>query len=430
MNATVKSERRFHDSWAFYLYALLYTILSTVLFMYKAPSSSITSSVESMHLREVLLFNVAFLIAMLSAFLVMCYFVPKLMIYLSVVMLPALSIIAFIKAPEKAAVGIILGIINIVVLLTVVFQIIGHIDYISKMISVSAGIFFSGMFGVLMVFLFTTTLLVIQLVPAVMVDTTNDIVSYLRYSIVLLESWTILISHYFNHVYMASMVFNIISGERDAASTSLSNSFYALGSISYGALLLAMITTIKAILSDSSRIASERNRERASRSLFKSIMLAISQAILNILGDAVRFANSFAFPYLSIHGTEYEVSVSKSFHLITSSDMRPITSFSGASFLVTFITMIFMLSNGYMNFELFSSLGLSFDNKSNIIYMGVVSLLFSAVFANIFFLIKSAVLAVVFTAISAPEATAKFDPELIEILNHKRNEMVRMENPK
>jgi hypothetical protein len=313
-----KSERRFHDSWAFYLYAFLYIVLNTVFFMFKAPMSSITSSLESLKLKEVLLYNTAFLFAMLTVILLMCYFAPKFMIYMCVILIPALSIAAFIRSPEKRITGTVLGILNIIILIAVVFLILRHIDYISKMLSVAARIFFSNILGVLEVFLITNTLLVLQLLPAMMVDTTNDLVNHLRYVTVLLVFWTIFISYYFNHVYMASVVFNTMSGERSVFGTSISNSFCALGSISYGALLLAMIATLQVILSDA-RAAGKRDER--SRSLFRSIIIAVSQFFLDILGNIVKFANALAFPYLSVHGTGYEESVAKSFQLVTGSDL-------------------------------------------------------------------------------------------------------------
>lgn len=421
-----KSERRFHDAWAFYLYVFLYIVLSTVFIINMAPMSTVSSSFEGLKLKEVLLYNTVFLLAMLAGILLMCYFMPKFMIYLSIIMLPAISIASFIRSPEKKITGVILGIFNIIILLFVVLMIIRHIDYISKMLSTAARIFFSNIFGVLLVFSITNALLIIQLIPAMMADATNDIIRYLRYATVLLVFWTIFISYYFNHVYMASVVFTTISGEGSVFTTSISNSFYALGSISYGALLLALIATLQTILSDA-EAANKRSGERGG-SLLRSIMISISQFILDILGSIVKFANVLAFPYLSVHGTGYEESVSNSFQLITSSDLGPLASFSGVNFVVGFVSLVFLASSGYMNLELFDKEGLSLDNIDNIVYIVLVIAFFNAMFNNIFFLLKSAVLAVVFTAISAPQAVAEFDPELSDVLNQKKNEMVHKES--
>lgn len=428
-NSPSKSERKFHDSWAFYLYAFLCIALNTVFLVFKTPASSITGSLENLKLKEVLLYNTLFLLVALTSILMMCYFFPKFMIYLSIIMLPVISIAVVIRSPEKRITGIILCILNLIILFMRVILIIKHIEYISKMLSIAAGIFFSNIFGVLTVFLITSTLMAIQLIPALMVDTSNSIVSYLRYIIVLSMSWTIFISYYFNNVYMASVVFNTISGERDVFGTSISRSFYALGSVSYGALLLAIITTIRTILSDAEN-ANRRSGKRGGGNLLRSIMHSISRFILNILGNIVKLSNTLAFPYLSVHGTGYEESISRSFQLMTSSDLGPLASFSGVDFVVEFFIIVFLLSTAYMNFELFNSLGLSLDNTDNVVYVILVVLFFWSLFIDILTLMKSAVLAVVFTVIAAPQAVARFDPELTNILDQKKNEMVHLESQK
>ncbi|ELA41783.1 uncharacterized protein VICG_01135 [Vittaforma corneae ATCC 50505] len=424
-NANKKREKQFHDSWAFILFMLLTIILNTIYIFNTSNFVDVTVKFYNDYkLGQLLLGNLVFTISIIAFSLVLCYSVPKFLIILSILLVPAASIAAWFFGAKDSSystvVGTVLLIINLIFILIVSIVILSHLDYIAKVISVASLIFFMNILGILLVITFVTSIFVLLSIPALLVDSTEPIIQNLRYLEILMASWQFFIALYFVQVFISSIIAAEVQKSGDVFGAAFTNSCYALGSISYGALLVAIVTTLQAMIQD----ARSRNRDRNERpNLLLAITGAIASLLLDILGDIIKFANAIAFPYLSVNGTSYEESVAKSFQILTNSGFEKVASISGVGFVIFTMMLSFFGSSMLFNYYFFLSyIGLSGDPTQNIIVSIVVTVLFGFIFGMVFSLLRAAVLALIYTTIAMPDETKEFDPEFVEILNEKKRQ--------
>ncbi|KAM0681093.1 hypothetical protein GINT2_000878 [Glugoides intestinalis] len=236
-----------------------------------------------------------------------------------------------------------------------------------------------------------------------------------------MQFWLLVACIYFIQVYISSVIVSEISNEDESSvfKTSFRNACYALGSISYSSLIVAIIYTLRAMVND----AATRNRSRDERpNLFSRILTSIALALLNALGDIAQMANAIALPYLSINGTSYQDSVIKSYQTLTHSEFENVASLMGIDFLIFTMTLLHCGLSVCFNYHfLIDYLGISPSSKGSVSIS--ISVLFSGVAEILFNLLAFSVIGLIFTIILLPNETKKYEPSFFELLSKKKNDL-------
>ncbi|EPR77770.1 hypothetical protein SLOPH_1209 [Spraguea lophii 42_110] len=120
--------------------------------------------------------------------------------------------------------------------------------------------------------------------------------------------WTMFALLYFMRVFISSFVCLEILTYSHVSSIlmeALSNTFYALGSIMFGAMLIAIVQTLRMLVS--------RDEERSD-----SILNSILYFLLSMLEDVIRFANEWVFVHIALYGKSYVKTLKTSFQELMS----------------------------------------------------------------------------------------------------------------
>lgn len=408
-NDTRRDKRVFHDGWAFYLYFLSYIIIITIFFVNIGDTSKIETIFADLNKNNFLLLNAGLFFMAALIFLICCYFIPKVLLWIVVLSVPSITALTLIKAPNVQALSLVFGVISLIWVLIFAFLILRHINYISKMLSAAAGILIRTFPVLVLVLAISTTFMILQLLPMIIDSKDNQILQRLKWGNVLLQFWTIEIFAYFNMVLISSISYNILTSNSCCLSKSLSNTFYALGSISYAALIMALISTLRMFVNE------QRNGDRSRRSIFSTILLAITGFILDALSAIAEFANSLSMPYLAVFGTNYEDSVVKSFGLISSSGMGPILSLGVMNwitgiFLIPVIIVILSLNIVVFKIE---------DAKSLEHSQIAVFIFFSYLLYLIFDALRTVMLTINFKVIDNEDDVKKYDSTIIDAIKEE-----------
>lgn len=433
MEAKKSNERTFHDSWAFYLFLIFAIVLNTIYLYNTSNIIEVTVQLNSkVNLLALIGLNLLFIIICLLVALLLCYLIPKVMVYLSIIVVPVLLILTTYKyikeSPSGNSIGIGVAVISLIFILVACMLVLSHIDYISQVISLASKIFFANFFGILFVFLICELLSLILVFPALIVDSTNEIIVAIRYLSLLLFFWEMLIVSYFLEVYVSSVIFNEVNHDgKNIFTTSFKNSCYALGSISYGALLYAILLVLKAMVQEARD--NQRNRDRKPN-LLAVILTIIAQFFIDLLGQIVKFANELAFPYLSVNGTPYEESVVKAFEMMTSSKIEKLMSLNGISFVVFTVILSFGIGSYLMNFYfILEKAGAKGSENEAIIRSILMGIATASVFGSVFSLMKSAVLSLIYTCVAIPEKIREYDHDFVNLVENKKKELNSKDQP-
>lgn len=427
MEVKKPNERKFHDSWAFYLF-LVFAVVLNVIYLYNT-SNVIDATIKlnsDHHILSIIGLNLLFIIICLLISLLLCYFIPKVVVFLSIVIVPALLILStyryIVESPKGNAIGIFVAVLTLVFVLIACLLVLSHIDYISQVISLSSKIFFINFFGILFVFILSTSMIIILTTPVLLVDSSNEIIQATRYLSLLLFFWEALICSYFLEVYVSSVIFSEINDDGEGIFTkSFKNACYALGSISYGALLYAIILVLQSMVAKAR--ANQRNQGGKPNVLFL-ILSAIAKFFIDLLGSIVKFANQLAFPYLSVNGTSYEESVVKAFDLLVKSDLEKILSLNGVGFVIFTFILSFGIGSYLMNFYfILDRAGAGGSENEKIIWSVLIGVVSSMLFGNVFSLLKSAVLSLVYTCVAIPEKIKEYDHDFVNLIEKKKKEL-------
>lgn len=310
---------------------------------------------------------------------------------------------------------------NTIFLIVAVFAIIKHIDYISKVVSLSSKIIFKNFLGIIFVVMLVGSIFFGFALLPLLVNTSNELILHLRYLSFLMLFWLFFISVYFVQVYISSVIVLEISNEDESSvfKSSFRNACYALGSISYSALLVAIISTLQLMVSD----ASKRNQRRDDGSnLISRIFSSMALALLSAIGDIAKMANAIALPYLSINGSSYEESVVKSYETLTHSGFENVASLFGIDFLVFNLILLHIGASMFFNYYfVLDYLGVSASSKEFVAFL--ISLIFAEFAGMVFTLLKFSVIALIFTSILLPNETKKYEPDFFDVLSKKNSEI-------
>jgi len=424
----IKSERKFHDAWAFVLFVTL-TIGLNAFYMFN--TSSITAQAgtitDSHGILQMLVGNLGFTFVMIMFSLVLLYLIPKAIILTSTIMIPFLSIVGWFSMAKDSIygvhVGIVLAVINTIFILIVAFTVLKNLTYISNVISVASRIILDNILSVSTVCLVMTLLMVASSASVALVDSDSNVVRWIRWVEVLMGWWKFTILVYFVRVFVSSIVVGAVAGARSVVGPALRNAVYGLGSISYGALLIAIIITLRTMIGS----ARDRNNNRGGKSHGSDAALAIAEFFLSALQAIVETSNQLAFPYLSVHGTGYEDSVSESFKLITSSGVEKISSLSGVSFSIGLLSFMFLnLCAGFNYFFYLRLINPSIQPDALLIWSIVISGIFTFLFGAFLSLLDDAVLALIYTMATIPNKAKEFSLQFYEAFEAKKADYIQV----
>lgn len=425
--ANIAKERKFHDAWAFYLFIAFAIGMNTFFLVNtKAPVDEVVKVNNDFHLLQCLGVNFLFTICFLMISLLTCFIIPTATIVASVLALPLASIYVFFKydlaTNENAMVfGIIFFVINLLFLIMAGFMVLSNLNYISLALRAASKIFFANFFGVLFLQIVCFIVFAILVAPAGLVNSDDPIIKQTKYLDILLVAWIGSILSYFMEVFISSVVFFQIKNDKDGVfMNSLTNSCYALGSISFGALLVAIVTVLKAMVADAQE---SQRRDRANRNPFAMIMMWIASILLEILGEIIKFANNIAFPYLSVNGTGYKESIAQSYQLLISSGFEKIAAYYGVGFVITMMTFFSAFSTFVFNtLVLFPKLSVGDD--ISLIFGIVLSILFGVLFSVVFSLLRSAVMALIYAMVTCQSELKSYDPKFVEAMEQEKKKNV------
>lgn len=420
-------KRKFHDAWAFYLYVTFYIGLNTIfLISFNGTTAKSTSIFESFVLRSNfiksfllhLLFTSLFLLVCISA----CRYFSKAVLITSMGLALVFNFLGIIASISK-------GFFNIVTLLCfiylcyTIYRINKNMEYIARMLRISARIISDHLLFVIFFTIFAFILFSLQLIPALFADMNSSIFQNLSYLILLLYLWTASIIYYFKNVLIASIVSNDIEGNPNSLSTAFYNSAMALGSISYASLVIALISTMKQIVKNMEK--KDRRNYRSNNNLGNLIVLLIAKLVFKILGDIVEFVNKITFPYLAIHGTSYHDSAVLSSEILVKSQFKPLLSIEGIGFINSLFVILYIFSGAL--FYYFCEDYLSLSKKDGI---GFIIFFMISLFIEVIQLLSTTILAVIYKAIDMPKAVIQYDADLYDFMEStaKQNTIEENEN--
>jgi len=136
--------------------------------------------------------------------------------------------------------------------------------------------------------------------------------NYFFYIICVLQMyWTFFTFLYLIRVFVSSVIaleLMTVQEEVSIPYESAKNTMYCLGSICFGSLLIAIVTTLRHL--------QDRSRERGRRSTGGDILYVIIAVILAILQEIIQFINEWTFVYMAIYGKGYVDSIKGAFGIL------------------------------------------------------------------------------------------------------------------
>lgn len=415
-NFNIVRERKFHDAWAFYLFLLFLAGMNTVFLMNTSnPTIEVQKFLKNYRIIECFVYNLAITVCLLLASFLLCFLIPKVLIIASLLSVPMTSII-FVKNFNfgddptqiiKASVS--LSICNFIFLCFAAYFVFSKLNYVSLTLRACSKIFFENIFSILSVQITCIFLFAISLVPVLLINSENEILQVLKYSILLLLLWTKDLLFYFMEVFVSSIVFfHIKKDKKGVFINSLTNSIFALGSVAFASLITALIAFLSALAR-----SVKNNRDDKKKSSLNVIVAAIAECLLKCLGKLVEYANSIAFPYLALYGTNYQESLTSSFHLLSNSAYAHTSSSVGLGFVITLFTFLFgSIVFLFNNLILLKFLAIEDDGT----YCFILALVFTLFFRIMFSLVQSIAVSLMFSAAACPEELKGYDIRFLEAL--------------
>lgn len=331
----VKTKRTFNDAWAFILYVIYYIGVNSFLAM-----NIDASSMPTFNLKLLMVLSTSTLVLIVFNFLAFSFFC-ELTLKFSMILYPVLQVILIVLFPNP--ISIIFGVISLLFWILIIYNYWSRIPIVAKILTYSTKIclnhFFACIFGIAL----CSTLQIIQVILTFLaIPNTSKEVSTLLTAIVFLNFfWTLANFNYFFKVFISSLItFHFIehgSENKEVFSSSLSNTMYSLGSISFAGLIIAIVQTLR-LLVDRER----SNRRQEDRNLLSEIFYCLLICIMAVLEDIIRFANQFAMPYIAIHGCKYVDAVKESFNLITQETKAALSGLTMLNCSLTILSLLMM----------------------------------------------------------------------------------------
>jgi len=323
----VEKHRKFHDLWAIVLYGICYVSSLTACLIVGFGAQKNAGSGSGMNGDVLKLIVTSFIMSLVFTIigLMLTYLFytltehhPKTVIYTTYVVLlvsTCISCLSTYPLGAKAFFSSLVGGLFAILMESLIFYftIYRNIELIAVIASTVSKIFKKYYIRLAMFFfaLFFVAMLLAE--PLLTLQNAEKYqISILAVFGALVYLWTYFIFKYISAVVACSVVVEEINDhharEGKVLSKALRNTRYALGSISVGALLTAIITLISGV------VASKKNEAENAGRAGASIGWAVLGFFVSILEEAILLMNIMVFPYLSVHGTSYFDSIKGSGH--------------------------------------------------------------------------------------------------------------------
>ncbi|UYI28407.1 plasma-membrane choline-transporter [Encephalitozoon cuniculi] len=397
-----KKNRSFHDAWAFVLYAILTTATTSwmVVKMKEAPQY------DKEAFLPVLVLNVGLmLVFLLIAYLGLRY-AAKGFIFTANVVAPATVFLLSILTYNPLVIlstGISFG----VSLMFYLWAIKPVLPLIAATIETTAKILSSNLIGCTLLLLVSVSLQVVQSFVFLRVLGNNDASKGVMSILFILNSyWTFFNIVYFAQVVVSAIVINHVTDGKESFGQSFYVALMALGSISFAGLVMAAINTAKLLLERER----DRNRERGEGNFINVILLCL----LSIVGDLVNVMNELVFPYLTLHGTKYTESMSKSYNMI--GEKRGITLLANmvVGKVIFFCLLFFVWTIACGDAVLFSVNSSFQSNDLSYVTAAIIGAPLITFVYSFLSMFSSGTLALIYSYLEFPDVVRRIEPELIE----------------
>lgn len=407
--SNMTTKRKFHDAWAFFLYAIVTSAVYGVAAS-QGDSLLLRSIGINYHLAAVAL---GYLAAFVFATVFLFRFLPKFTLHFSFLGGNILNLYFLLHFRNTyALIYAVLWSVN-----SMVFYFLygyRYIAFTSVILRDSARILIAYFTHFVLAVVVSMALLVAHYAaiffcaPSVFAGTRTGALEAL---FVLNYFWTESNMLYVLAVFSSSIAgIHVLSRARPrrVLSGALRNTFFALGSICMGGLVIAVIKTLQHFVHRS-------HRDR--KSLLVSILNAVCMLLLYFLEDIARTINDWAFPYLAIHGTSFKSSAASSFQVAVQGRGAAImasscinmaiffavaTGFLGSLALVLFVFTI-TEKTYFLNFE-----GIASTSHTSVVLLLVFMLSFILNFAELFSALSKTIM---FLYVENPGAVAEVLPD-------------------
>lgn len=441
--------RKFHDSWAAFLFIIGVVFLNSLLAIFFLPKLKSVFDFGQIFKEQFTGLNISyvaltlivsagiFLFASISL-LSFCMVMPKVVIWGSFV----INIIAcLLPLLFGHIVGIISSIIGVAFTVYIfVKYVYPHIDYIAAVLSVACKILMEHIFGIISTFIVIFGLLSIQISfilglilatagigssSAEMLGSNMDekhatiINTIFSIFTLFIYCWIMVTVNYFIEVFISSIIFCHITNKANIASTGHSQSvsgmalkcaLYAFGSICYGSLIIAIIKTCRVLVDNETNRRNDRRRRSA-----QDIIMLIVSCILSVLLSIVEVVNNCVFPYIAVHGTGYRESMSLAFTKLSENNYRGISANNACGWIISIIDIMVCIPSMIVpTIALLQS-----ENRMVIALCFMISILFVFMFFHFASTINSAILALVYCNVEFPQQLHTYNPHLSDVISCK-----------
>lgn len=397
-----KQKRKVHDIWAVILFIIATAACNTIYFMMKPEK-------PFFHVppRDLIIASVFYVLSAMSLVSLLLLLIPAFMMHAAFFIFPVLSIglAVYLKETYSIVTSIIVSIISLVLYFFVYRK---NIKYSAQVVKSATSLLLRNSLAFFPVILICVASFLTQIfIAAKYLDTQYEKNYFLYMMFILQMYWVFFTFIYIVRVFVSSVIALEILTVQEEVSIyfeSFKNTLYSLGSVCFGALIIALVSTLRHLHNESHR-RSESSRGGEILYLIVSIILAFLQEIVAVIND-------FTFCYLAIYGKPYIQSIKGAFEIAkTSSNSLLINSLCVIEVLNLFSLVI---SLGYVGLIYLMKNGLKTNEQwiSAICAMFVVLSIIS-VFLNSF---DSAVKAFLFTYDKEPISVKNKFPKTYEAL--------------
>lgn len=413
-----ESGRKFNDIWALILY-IVYSLTLLAALCFYSQTSNYFVLLQKFDFKIIL---VTFFFIILQFFSLLAGFIlfPAPIMHFSCVGMPIISFIFALLYRDALSIAV-TGIFSLIALGFYFFIFKHQIKYAAVICQRAASIIKKNSF-ITFSYLVGSSLLsgivVYIITSALRYFPKEFIFTATIFGIALLFYWTLFNVLYSLRVFVSSYVLlhYIEHGQNaDIGSQSLMNLFYALGSICFGGLLVAIVSALQLLVDREAQ-----NRRNNGGSAIFALLIGI---ILNILRDLIDYSNQWTFCYISLTGKDYINSTKESWTCIFRTYGMMINSYLSES-IIAIISVLFTIMFGFVSFQILSSSFSQTPNKfsdPDLLYSYLfLFFTYSFVSVSIYCVFESAVKALLFTNTLLPAQIRNKDEKLSETFNAQR----------
>lgn len=408
-----QSSRKFHDAWAAILYVLYSLFMLTVVIMISENPDygMLISKINP----KVLMFSTIFIVIQYMVLLLCLLYCAATFMHISCIALPVLSIVmAFIGGN---VVGIVMAcLFGFMALALYFFVYMKRIKYAAiitqKAVQVVSNNFLTIFAGFLISNVAYTVLNYILFTVMLTHKDENYESNFFVFAVALFAFWNAFTIIYGMRVFISSTVaLHYLVEGAGKFGQAITNTLYASGSVCFGALLIAIVSALRLLVS--------QNQQDARRRGESAIMAVILGFILDVLRDFIDYSNQWAFSYIALTGESYLKATKGSWSTLMRGGNKIISSYL-AEQVLGLISFIFACLYGYGLYYMTIKNTSTFDDlvKDKQKVLSLIFLVICYININTFMyaIYESAVKAMLFTHALFPIEVKKKDPEFISKL--------------